>query len=558
MDVDVIVTDREGHPVSGLSREDFRIRVDKKSVDIDYFAAVRGGGVREPDLHTLSPDLVVNPEEKGKESRVPRHFLLFVDEASLTPSRRRKAIEALRDFVTRFDPSDEAILVAERSRPIPLTDWTSRRETLLAAIDGISQSAVAGLRRAERERQAMHEIRMVGRVGAQEERARMYEEEVYEETKKTLADMTSTLALLADKPGKKIFLDISEGFELQPGAALLNFAGRGGSSSLSFRRDVTPELQRFIDRANALETTVFTINARGLPGSTADASNEVPLYTTSLTARQDMQAALAEMAEQTGGEAILQTNDLVGALSAVYRDASSYYSLGVNLRNVTATESHRVEVAVDRPGLIVRARRTYTVEGEEQRFEDRVRATLLTAASYADLAASLKTGAPVREGRVFTLPVEVEVPARDLTFLPDGGHVTARPVYYFAALNDRGEETPLTRTTQAFTLSPPEARGARPLVLRLSLKLRKGEYVLVANVLDPETGRMGTARANVRVSDARSDPSALRPHRLGPLENSGGGACRGRAPRPGARVRPISQSISASARRVAGSDPSRP
>jgi len=500
MDIDVIVTDREGHPVPGLSRDDFRIRVDRKPVDIEYFAAVRAGGVREPDLHTLSPDLVVNPDEKGKESRVPRHFLLFVDEASLTPSRRRVAIEALRDFVGRLDPSDEAILVAERSRPVVLTDWTSRRETLVAAIDGISQSAVAGLRRAERERQAKQEIGMVFR-GAREERARMYEEEVYEETKKTLADMTGTLALLADKPGKKIFLDVSEGFELQPGSALLDFAGRSAaaSSSTSFRRDVTPELKRFVDRANALEITVFTIDARGLPGSAAEAGNEAPLYATSLTARQDSQAGLAEMAEQTGGEAILQTNDLDGALSAVYRDASSYYSLGVNLRSVTAAEAHRVEVAVTRPGLIVRARKTYTVEGDEQRLEDRVRATLLTPASYADLSASLKTGAPARDGRVFSLPVDVEVPARDLTFLPDAGRVTARPVYYFVAMSDRGEETPLSRTTQAFTLNAPEARGARPLVLRLRIKLRKGTYVLVANVLDPETGRMGTARANVRV-----------------------------------------------------------
>jgi hypothetical protein len=188
-----------------------------------------------------------------------------------------------------------------------------------------------------------------------------------------------------------------------------------------------------------------------------------------------------------------------GALSAVYRDASSYYSLGVSLRNVTAADVHRVEVAVTRPGLIVRARKTYTVEGDEQRLEDRVRSTLLTSASYADLAASLKTGVPARDGRFFELPVEVEVPARDLTFLPDGGRVTARPVYYFVALSDRGEETPLSRTAQSFTLSAPEARSGRPLVFKIQVKLRKGSYALVANILDPETGRMGTARANVRV-----------------------------------------------------------
>ena len=496
MDIDVIVTDREGHPIADLSREDFRIRVDKKPVDVEYFAAVRDGRVREPDLRTLSPDLVVNPEEKGKETRVPRHFLLLVDEASLTPARRRKALEALREFVLRLETTDEAMIVAERSRPVTLTDWTSRRETMLEAIDRVSKTSATGLRRAERERQALQDLR-TGLGGAREERARLYEEEVYEETRKTLADMTGALALLADKPGKKILLVVSEGFELQPGAALLESAGSRGV--LSFRRDVTPELKRFIDRANALETTIFAVDARGLPGSAAEADNEPSLFATSLSARQNSQAGLAEMAEETGGEAILRTNDLDGALSAVYRDASSYYSLGVSLRNVSAAVAHRVDVTVARPGLVVRARRTYAVEGDEQRFEDRVRSTLLTPASYADLAASLKTGTAFHEGRLSVLPVEVEVPARDLTFLPDGDHVTARPVYYFAAVSDRGEETPVTRTTQAFTLNAAEARGPRPLAVRLQLKLRRGTYALVANVLDPETGRMGTARANVRV-----------------------------------------------------------
>jgi hypothetical protein len=47
-------------------------------------------------------------------------------------------------------------------------------------------------------------------------------------------------------------------------------------------------------------------------------------------------------------------------------------------------------------------------------------------------------------------------------------------------------------------MSPSEARTVRPLVEHVTLKLRKGTYRLVVNVLDPETGRLGTARTNVR------------------------------------------------------------
>ena len=500
MDIDVVVTDRDGRPVPNLARDDFQIRVDRKPVEIEYFAPVRDGRVAPPDLAELSPDLILQPTEKDRDAAVPRHFLLFIDEASLTPARRKRALDALKDFVRRLGPADEAAIVAERSHPATLVNWTTSREALLAAIDAVSKTSVAGLRRTERERQAMREIEMVGR-GAREERARMYEEEVWEETKKTLHDMTDTLALLGDKAGKKVLVVVSEGFELQPGVALLAFAeGRGGGPpSPSFRRDVTPELQAFIDRANALETTIFTVNARGLPGSGTDASNETPLATSSLFARKDSEAGLVEMAEETGGEAIAETNDLDRALGTIYSDASSYYSLGVNLRNVAPAATHKVEVVVSKPGLTVRARRTYTVEDDAQRVEDRVRSTLLTGSAYADLAVSIRTGAAGHDGNLAVLPVDVEVPARDLTFLPDGDHVTARPVYYFVATNDRGDQTPLAHTVQTFTLSPAEARSGRPLVVRINLKLRKGEYALVANVVDPDTGRMGTARTNVKL-----------------------------------------------------------
>jgi hypothetical protein len=56
----------------------------------------------------------------------------------------------------------------------------------------------------------------------------------------------------------------------------------------------------------------------------------------------------------------------------------------------------------------------------------------------------------------------------------------------------------VTHTVQTFTLSPAEARSAKPLVERVSLKLRKGSYRLVVNVVDTPTGKMGTIRMTIR------------------------------------------------------------
>ena len=490
MDIDVVVTDAAGRPVPDLPREAFQIRIDRRPVDVDWFADVRDGAVERSDFRDLSPDLVVNSGEKGQSS-VPRHLLLWIDDASLTPARRRKVLAALRDLVARLGPSDEAMLVAERSHPETLAAWTSSRETLLAAIAAMPAGSPGGLHRIDRERQAIRDIELAGRE--RQIRARLYEAEVYDETKRTLDDITDSLALLGDKAGRKALVLFSEGFEVEPGAAVLAAAQRRALPSLTFHRDVTPELRRLVDRANALETTVFTIGARALapaPAETAD----LPPAARAVLAREDTDSGLEQIADDTGGEAVLRPGDVAGAFAAMLRDLSTYYSLGVDLRSVAPNVSHHVDVVVSRPGLKVRARRTYVVEDEEKRLEDRVRATLMTSAAYADIAPVVRASPAGHEGAQALVTIDVEVPASDLTFLPDAGHATAHVVYYLAAIDDRGGATPLTRTAQSYTLSPSETRGSRPLVERTTLRLRRGDYRLVVNVLDAPSGRMGTAR----------------------------------------------------------------
>ena len=104
MDLDVVVTDSKGQPISDLARQDFAVRVDGKSVPIDYFARVEDGTIHAPDLSTASPDRVLDVYRKGGEAYVPRHFLIYVDSGDLSPLTRNRALDQLRDFVTRLGP----------------------------------------------------------------------------------------------------------------------------------------------------------------------------------------------------------------------------------------------------------------------------------------------------------------------------------------------------------------------------------------------------------------------------------------------------------------------
>ncbi len=104
-----------------------------------------------------------------------------------------------------------------------------------------------------------------------------------------------------------------------------------------------------------------------------------------------------------------------------------------------------------------------------------------------------------REKSEFLVPIEIEVPTRDLVFVPEGDRATAHLVYYVAAVDDRGDRAPLSRVPQSFTIPASETRLARPIVEKFSLRMKKGNYRIVANVRDVESGRIGTARANVHI-----------------------------------------------------------
>jgi hypothetical protein len=66
-------------------------------------------------------------------------------------------------------------------------------------------------------------------------------------------------------------------------------------------------------------------------------------------------------------------------------------------------------------------------------------------------------------------------------------------------VNDRGERTGISRTEQTLTIPLNESRSARPVGARIPVRLAKGNYRIVINVRDAESGRMGTARTNARV-----------------------------------------------------------
>jgi VWFA-related protein len=500
MDLDVVVTDKAGRPVTDLTRGDFTVRLGGRTVPLDYFARVDEGTIHAPDLATASPDQVLAEYRRGTEAYVPRHFLMYVDLGHLAPDARKRGLEALRDLVTRMGPNDMGRVLMFDRRSKELTEWTNSKEQLFGALTKIEKAGV-GMSRLLTERQTLRDLDFTRSRSSRQFMARQYAEQERVEVRQMLSDMGSELATLSPLAGKKAFLFVSGGFEFQPGYAMATYA-LGPASLLALDvRNMGPELDELARRANASEITFYTIDARGLTGEGVSASNDDPLMSrpgVSFLARQDSQEGMVHLARETGGLALLNSNDLRQGLSRIYQDTSMYYSIGITLSKLPAASYQDVRVEVNRPGAVVRARRGYAPRTEEDRARDRVQATLKTNLAYGAIPMTLRTAPATKRGGKFTVPISVTLPATALTFVPEGAERRATADVAIGVMDDAGRMSDVSRQEATFTL-PEGKTDAEPLVYTATLQTRKGNQRIVVTLRDRASGKMGTAKADVRI-----------------------------------------------------------
>ncbi len=501
MDLDVVVTDSHGRPVPDLAQGDFSVKLDGKPVPIDYFARVAEGTIHAPDLASASPERVLEEYRKGEEAYVPRHFLIYVDVGHLSPGYRNRALESLRDFVTRLGPSDSSRVVLFDRRAKDLTPWTASKETLLSAL--LRMESGVGMSRLMTEQQTLREIDATRSAQSRTTSARNYAQQERAEVRQMLVDMGSEITTLTALPGKKVFLFVSGGFETQPGFAMMQYAGgRFGTSLQVFdTRDVTAEIDALVKRANASDVTFYTVDARGLVPEGTTASNDDPLASrpgVAFFARTDSQAGMQLIARDTGGLALINSNDLSGGLGRVYQDTSTYYSIGVNLSKLPPTGYREVRVEVSRPGMTVRARRGFAGRSGEERARDVTQAALRTNVEYRSIPVTLRLAPARKEKKYYSLPISVSVPASSLTLIPQGTTSQARANLYVGVIDDGGNMSEVGREEATFNV-PKDAPADAPLNTIVTLQTRKGNQRIVVNVQDQTTGRMGTAKADVRV-----------------------------------------------------------
>jgi VWFA-related protein len=514
LNLDVDVTDAAGNPVTDLKKDDFTVKIGGKPVPIDYFALISEGALHAPDLATAPPERVLSTYKQAEESAyVPRNFLIYVDVGYLPPGLRNRALNAIRDLTSRLGPNDAVRVVLFDRAPRVLVDWTTSKELVMAELAGMEKETV-GMSRLQTQEQTIAMINGFSgsrrTLSSRQQLAQQYGQEVGAEIQNMIDSIQNELVTLTPLNGKRAFLFVSGGYEYQPGYVMAQYATGSFLPSMSNIdvRQVPARINAMIQKANEVQVTFYTVDATGLTGEGTPASDGSPSTNVlaieqrpslRFAAQQDRQTPLQMMAVDTGGLALLNTNDFQQGLSRIYRQVSNYYTLGITLSKLGITGYQKVDVAVNRTGLTVRSRKGWAPMSEPQTIETRALATMETDLSYNAIPAKIEVAPATPDKKLYLLPITVLVPADSLTFLPQGDKEAARAEFYIGSVDEKGNRSPLNRQETTFEIPSGKAKAGTFVRYAAQLQTKKGNYRIVVNVRDAQSGKMGTARANVHV-----------------------------------------------------------
>lgn len=440
VNLEAVVTDEHGRRVSGLSADDFRLRVDGVETPIGYFAEI--------DERVSRSKGEVEAGAGGAPGSEPswqsRNVLVFVDELTTLGARRDFVLRALSQQLDALASGDQVAVVAfTGSRLEVLCGWTSDRERLASVLAAIERRPARGILRTASRRQAGSDLAFLGAArtaaalqpaledtgpsasaGAGEPDSRSprpgESEDLEDFNLKPYLRPVSVLPPLLFDPLDKLF-EVAEaaasamrGLPAPPGRKMMLLLTEGFSSRATARP--------MIAEAGRLGYSIYPVDVMGLDTLWSqndvefDAPHEFQLVSTAFDRSIDY--ALHSIAAATGGKAALNSNRLV-ALERLVEDSASYYLLGFSPTWHGDDRSHRVELTVGRRGLHVRTRRSFVDSSRRTRLALDADATLLLGRARMQPRLRVTVGEPAaRAGARASLPIMLGVPVEALAFVP--------------------------------------------------------------------------------------------------------------------------------------------
>jgi VWFA-related protein len=370
---DVIVRDSKGQFVSDLSQKDFEVYEDGVKQDVVSMDLIHGGRVNS--ILTAAPppqeEGIILPASRPVNDAAGRIYIFFIDDLHLSFRDTGRVRETLKKIANTLLHDGDMYAVQTTGPSSIAIDLNYDRRKFDQAIKRISGSELkpSEIINGPEGQEGPSEVRYRAHVAFS-----------------TVNDMLKTLEQV--KSRRKALIYVSDGYDFNPfenarngidptGGAFLTRQGASpndptydGTSGDIWNRsgkefadaDLVRELADLTRTANRANVTIYTIDPRGLVGPMSDMDEQVdPMEWQNFIKKS--QDSLRVLAEQTGGIAVVNQNDVTKALQRIDQETSDYYVLGFYSKNPDPTKRHRtIEVKVARPSVDVWSRKGYSLK----------------------------------------------------------------------------------------------------------------------------------------------------------------------------------------------------
>jgi len=516
--VDVTVTSRDGKPIGNLGKSDFLLSEDGK------LQTLQSCELQKLDTKPLEPILpaktlqtrdaptppapAVAHETPAKKPDLHDHRLIVMlfDISSMQPQEQIRSVDAAIKFLgTQMTTSDVVSIMTFGTDLKTVLDFTADRDQLISTLHAFHVGEASELSGQADTGADTQDIS--GSFVADETEFNIFNSD------RKLAALEDAARRLAPYPEKKALVYISSGIQ------------KTGVDNQS-------QLQATVNAAIRANVAFYPIDARGLmatpPGGDASQAASVGsnLYTGSAqTSLMDnfhnTQETLDTLAADTGGKALLDSNDLTLGMTQVQKDMSSYYILTYASTNSAEDGKYRRITVKLAPKLAdLKAKLDYRLGY----YAPTTFAKMTGINKEAQLQEALESENPVTDLPIavevdyfrlaktkYFVPISVRIPGSALSFRNKGAKAATEMDFIGEILDSHGKQASAVRDTIPLNMAASRAGEVtrKQIQYDTGFTLGPGKYTLKFVARENGDGKTGTFESPFVIPDLGSG-NALR------------------------------------------------
>jgi VWFA-related protein len=495
----VVVKDKKGNNIGGLTAKDFTITEDgvPQAVRFCEYQQLPQTPSATPTVRPEPENIKiydrlartrVSPETPGNIRYKDRRLLaLYFDMTAMPPAEQLRALAAAREFIrTQMTAADLVSILRYSGGAVEvLQDFTDDRNRLLSIVETMIVGEGQGFGESSDDASTSD----TGAAFGQDDT----EFNIFN-TDRQLSALQTAAKMLGQLSEKKALIYFASGLRLN------------GTNNQA-------QLHATVDAAIRAGVSFWPIDARGLIAqaplgdATQGSPGNIGMYsgasaqalTTNLQQSQD---TLYAIAGDTGGKALLDYNDLTRGIVEAQQAVSSYYILGYYTSDAAQDgKFRRIKISLKanfaanldyRQGYYAgKTFSKFTAADKERQLED----ALMLDDPITELTIAMEVDYFQLNRAEYFVPVVVKIPGRELALAKRGGAEHTLIDFIGEIKDDYGGIT-MTNVRDKVNIKLSDATASdlsrRPIEYDTGFTLLPGKYTIKFLARDDETGRIGT------------------------------------------------------------------